>query len=121
MSIDATQQPQALIAPEWTPPPPPTDLIFDDGEPLATNRHRIAMNVLIRSVQQVFSDRTDFFVGGNMFVYYSENQSMNRDFRGSDFFVVLTGTCYWLRFKLKNKQDSQHNSLRQIGNCERGC
>jgi Uma2 family endonuclease len=78
-----------MIAPEWTPPPPPTDLIFDDGEPLETNRHRIAMNVLIRSVQQALSDRTDFFVGGNMFVYYSENQSMNRDFRGPDFFVVL--------------------------------
>jgi hypothetical protein len=29
----------------WEPPPPPTDLIFDDGEPLESNRHRIAMNV----------------------------------------------------------------------------
>ena len=29
----------------WEPPMPPTDLIFDDGEPLETNRHRNAMNV----------------------------------------------------------------------------
>ncbi len=28
---------------------PPTDLIFDDEEPLKSNRHRIAMNVLIDS------------------------------------------------------------------------
>jgi hypothetical protein len=35
---------------------PPTDLIFDDGEPLETNRHRIAMNTLIRSLQQAWRD-----------------------------------------------------------------
>lgn len=74
---------------DWQPPPPPTDLIFDDGEPLETNRHRIAMNTLIRSVQQAKADRTDFFAGGNMFVYYSRDQVMNRDFRGPDFFVTL--------------------------------
>jgi Uma2 family endonuclease len=68
---------------------PPTDLIFDDGEPLETNRHRIAMNTLIRSLQQAWRDRTDYFCGGNMFVYYSSQQAMNRDFRGPDFFAVL--------------------------------
>ncbi|MEB3232636.1 MAG: Uma2 family endonuclease [Leptolyngbyaceae bacterium] len=76
--------------PEWEPPAPPTDLIFDDGVPLESNRHRIAMNVLIQSTQQALTPRThDFFTGGNMFVYYSRNQAMNRDFRGPDFFVVL--------------------------------
>ncbi len=74
---------------DWEPPLPPTDLIFDDGEPLESNRHRIAMNVLIDSALQALSDRSDFFTGGNMFVYYSRNQAMNRDFRGPDFFVAL--------------------------------
>lgn len=74
---------------DWQPPPPPTDLIFDDGEPLETNRHRIAMNVLIDSALQALSDRSNCFTGGNMFVYYSRNQAMNWDFRGPDFFVVL--------------------------------
>jgi hypothetical protein len=32
---------------DWEPPMPPADLIFDDGEPLETNRHRIAMNTLM--------------------------------------------------------------------------
>lgn len=73
----------------WEPPLPPTDLIFDDGEPLESDRHCIAMNRLIHSVQQAFSQRTDFFAGGNMFVYYSRNQAMNQDFRGPDFFVAL--------------------------------
>ena len=73
----------------WIPPMPPTDLIFDDGEPLETNQHRVAMNVLIRSYQQYRGEATDFYVGGNMFVYYSTAQVKNRDFRGPDFFVAL--------------------------------
>ncbi|MDZ8188047.1 MAG: Uma2 family endonuclease [Nostoc sp. ChiSLP02] len=74
---------------DWEHPTPPTDLIFDDGEPLESNRHRIAMNVLIRSLQQAWGDRNDFFTGGNMFIYYSSAQVRNQDFRGPDFFVVL--------------------------------
>jgi Uma2 family endonuclease len=74
---------------DWTPPQPPTDLIFDDGIPLETNQHRVAMNVLIRSYQQYRADQTDYYVGGNMFVYYSSTQAKNQDFRGPDFFVVL--------------------------------
>jgi Uma2 family endonuclease len=74
---------------DWQPPSPPTDLIFDDGEPLETNRHRNAMNVLIRSLKQGWSDRQDFFTGGNMFIYFSDRKVFNKDFRGPDFFVVL--------------------------------
>lgn len=89
MSIPEASKSLPATFVDWEPAPPPTDLIFDDGEPLESNRHRIAMNVLIDSVLQAFQDRDNFFVGGNMFVYYSRNQAMNRDFRGPDFFVVL--------------------------------
>jgi Uma2 family endonuclease len=89
--VDATPRntPSLLATPNWQAPLPPTDLLFDDGEPLESNRHRIAMNLLIRSLPQAMGDRTDYFAGGNMFVYYSRTQAMNRDFRGPDFFVVL--------------------------------
>ncbi|MCG8367735.1 MAG: Uma2 family endonuclease, partial [Pseudanabaenales cyanobacterium] len=83
----ALEQQTALTG--WEAPSPPTDLIFDDGVPLESNRHRIAMNVLIRSTQQVLQAQPNTFVGGNMFVYYSRTQAMNRDFRGPDFFAVL--------------------------------
>jgi Uma2 family endonuclease len=86
-SAERSGLPATLI--DWEPPLPPTDLIFDDGEPLESNRHRIAMNVLNDSVLVAFEGRTNYFVGGNMFVYYSRNQAMNRDFRGPDFFAVL--------------------------------
>jgi Uma2 family endonuclease len=67
----------------------PIDLITDDGEPMESNNHRVAMNLLIQSLKYYWRDRQDFFVGGNMFVYYSINQVKNQDFKGPDFFVVL--------------------------------
>ncbi|MBW4492940.1 MAG: Uma2 family endonuclease [Oscillatoria princeps RMCB-10] len=91
MSVELTAgtSPEPAVDKEWEPPMPPADLIFDDGEPLESNRHRIAMNALIRSVQHAWADRNDFFTGGNMFIYYSSDQVRNQDFRGPDFFVVL--------------------------------
>jgi hypothetical protein len=84
MSTEARKEQKSLIIEDWWEPPmPPTDLIFDDGEPMESNRHRIAMNVLIRSINQAFANRDDFFAGGNMFVYYSSTQVRNRDFKGS--------------------------------------
>ncbi len=90
MTLETKNQlnPQPIVE-EWTPPLPPTDLIFDDGEPMETYRHRLAMNLLIDSLDQAYRDREDYFVGGNMFIYYSSTQARNRDFRGPDFFAVL--------------------------------
>ncbi len=91
MAAELTQDPQLIppAAVDFEIPHPPKDLIFDDGEPLESSRHRIAMNALIASVHEAFADRDDYFVGGNMLLYYSEDQAMNRDFRGPDFFVTL--------------------------------
>ncbi|MCW6038631.1 Uma2 family endonuclease [Spirulina subsalsa FACHB-351] len=95
MSTESTTQPvqttyETPWEPDiWEPEMPPDDLIFDDGEPLESNRHRMAMNVLIFSLQQAWREREDYFTGGNMFVYYSREQARNRDFRGPDFFAVL--------------------------------
>ena len=44
-NIPENQTPPVEIVPDWQPTPPPTELIFDDGVPLESNRHRIAMNV----------------------------------------------------------------------------
>ncbi|BAZ04223.1 Uma2 family endonuclease [Calothrix sp. NIES-3974] len=91
MSPETSQLPVNTVneAEEWQPPMPPTDLIFDDGEPLESNRHRVAMNLLICSLKYHWREQNDFFVGGNMFIYYSSKQARNRDFKGPDFFVVL--------------------------------
>jgi Uma2 family endonuclease len=64
------------------------ELPSEDGIPLETNWHRCAMNLLIDSVHSWWGDRQDYFVGGNMFIYFSVEQALNRDYRGPDFFVV---------------------------------
>ena len=59
-----------------------------DGEPLDSPWHRDEIHLLIESVHCHFVDRTDFYVGGNMFIYYSLEQVRNREYRGPDFFFV---------------------------------
>ncbi|MFO5439423.1 MAG: hypothetical protein ACLBM4_12345, partial [Dolichospermum sp.] len=68
----------------WKPHNRHRYLIFDVHKPLRSNRYQIAMNVLIRSLQQLWSDGNDYFTQGNMFIYYSSSQVKNRNFRGSD-------------------------------------
>jgi Uma2 family endonuclease len=69
-------------------PLPQVELIESDGEPLESDWHRLEMNLLIEVVTVHMGDTTDFFVGGNMFIYFNEQQARDRDFRGPDFFFV---------------------------------
>jgi Uma2 family endonuclease len=67
---------------------PALDLPEEDGVPLETNWHRAQINLLIDVVTTRWSERRDYFVGGNMFIYYSLQQARNRDYKGPDFFLV---------------------------------
>ena len=60
--VDATPKLSQSLpsSPEWQPPSPPDNLSFDDGKPLESNRHRIAMNLLIQSLPQVKFARKTF-------------------------------------------------------------
>lgn len=66
----------------------PTNLPETDGEPLESDWHRLAINLLVEGVRYYFRDRRDFFAGGNLFLYYSARQAKHRDYRGPDFFFV---------------------------------
>src|SRR6187549_1590176 len=74
------------------PPPSSATLVCDDGEPMESARHHQQMIVLIESLEFAWRERSDFYVGGNMFLYFSEVQARNNDFRGPDVFVVLNTT-----------------------------
>ena len=82
--------PVPLAANDWPADvtPPPDNLPYDDGVPLESNWHRDAMNLLIELIHYLFTGRTDFFAGGNMFIYFSAHQARNSDFRGPDVFFV---------------------------------
>ncbi|MBL8722328.1 MAG: Uma2 family endonuclease [Myxococcales bacterium] len=70
-------------------PPRGEDLPYDDGEPMESERHREQMQLLIDTLRDAWRERWDYYVGGNMAVYFSETQARNQDFRAPDFFVVL--------------------------------
>lgn len=70
-------------------PPSSSQLVVDDGEPMDSARHRQQMTVLIESLEYAWRDRSDFYVGGNMFLYFSETQAKKNEFRGPDVFVVM--------------------------------
>jgi Uma2 family endonuclease len=68
---------------------PPGD-IYSDEPPLETDLHRDQIDLLIRLLRWLWQDRQDFYVSGNITIYYSPNQLKSEDFRGPDFFVVLS-------------------------------
>jgi Uma2 family endonuclease len=72
-------------------------LISSDGVPMESGWHVKNMTLLIDQIDHHFADRDDFYVGGNMFIYFSEEQARNRDFRGPDFFYVSKTKRYPLR------------------------
>lgn len=69
-------------------PHPKVELIESDGIPLESSWHATAIPLLKDVVNCHFPDRDDIFCGGNLFLYYSEEQARNRDYRGPDFFFV---------------------------------
>lgn len=71
------------------------ELVYSDGEPLDSNWERIQIDLLIEVIHQAMPERgrTDFFAGGNMFVYYTYEQARNVAaglpyLRGPDVFYV---------------------------------
>jgi Uma2 family endonuclease len=81
--------------------PLPFELVIDDGEPLESDWHAMQYPLLRTLIYQAMVEqgRTDFFVAGNMFVYYSLEQARQvaeeeakglekKTYRGPDVFWV---------------------------------
>jgi len=82
--------------------PLPFELVTDDGVPLESNWHVNQMSLWKELIQQAMEERgrSDYFVGTNMFVYFSEGQARKiatdfaqrivdfRNYRGPDVFYV---------------------------------
>jgi Uma2 family endonuclease len=69
---------------EW----PPCGL-YSDEPPLETDFHRNQIDLLIRLLSYWWQARQDFYISGNLTVYYNIQQLKSRDFLGPDVFVVL--------------------------------
>ncbi len=67
---------------------PPSDLESDEP-PLESDLHREQIDLLIRLLKYWWRDRHDFYMSGNLTVFYNQQQLKSRDFRGPDVFVVM--------------------------------
>ncbi|MBE9141177.1 Uma2 family endonuclease [Nodosilinea sp. LEGE 07088] len=85
----AAQAPQAVVLQGGEDMVFPPGDIYSDEPPLETDLHRDQIDLLIRLLRWLWQDRQDFYVSGNITIYYSPNQLKSEDFRGPDFFVVL--------------------------------
>lgn len=67
---------------------PPVNLESDEP-PLESSLHLQQLLLLLKCLDWLWKDRTDYFAAGNLTIYYSPNQLKSEDFRGPDLFVVL--------------------------------
>lgn len=80
--------PQTSVKLELLTLPNQDQLPYDDGETMETQRHKMQMDLLIEGLDPWLERRQDGYVGGNMFIYFSQAQLKNQDFKGPDFFAV---------------------------------
>ncbi|BAZ01454.1 hypothetical protein NIES37_54540 [Tolypothrix tenuis PCC 7101] len=80
--LDATQDTQEDVI------FPPGDL-YSDEPPLETELHLEQIILLLKCLEWLWRDRTDFYAAGNLTIYYSWKKLKTESFRGPDFFVVL--------------------------------
>jgi len=67
--------------------PDATQLESDEPE-MESTLHYAQLALLVSCLAWLWRDRTDFFIGANLTIYFSRQQLKNRDVRGPDFFLV---------------------------------
>ena len=61
----------------------------ESNEPeMESSLHYAQLALLVSCLEWLWRDRTDFFIGANLTIYFSRQQIKNRDFRGPDLFLV---------------------------------
>ena len=62
---------------------------IESNEPeMESSLHYAQLALLVACLEWLWQDKTDFFIGANLTVYFSREQLKTRDFRGPDFFLV---------------------------------
>ncbi len=83
----ADSQPLDAVQPDMVVCPPAN--LESDEPPLESSLHLQQLLLLLKCLDWLWKDRTDYFAAGNLTIYYSPNQLKSEDFRGPDLFVVL--------------------------------
>lgn len=67
--------------------PDATQLESDEPE-MESSLHYAQLALLVACLEWLWRDRSDFFIGANLTIYFSREQLKNKGFRGPDFFLV---------------------------------
>ena len=67
---------------------PDTSHLYSDEPEMESSLHYAQLALLVACLEWLWRDRTDFFIGANLTIYFSRQQLKTRDFRGPDFFLV---------------------------------
>jgi Uma2 family endonuclease len=67
--------------------PDASQLLSDEPE-MESSLHYQQLLMLVTSLEWLWRDQDDFFIGANLTIYYSRQQLKTQDFRGPDFFLV---------------------------------
>jgi Uma2 family endonuclease len=62
---------------------------LESDEPeMESSEHYLQLLLLVSSLEWLWRDQNDFFIGANLTIYFSTQELKNREFRGPDFFLV---------------------------------
>ncbi|KPQ35678.1 MAG: Uncharacterized protein conserved in cyanobacteria [Phormidesmis priestleyi Ana] len=67
----------------------PNAAYLESDEPeMESSLHYAQLALLVACLEMLWQDKTDFFIGANLTIYFSKDQLKSKDFRGPDFFLV---------------------------------
>ena len=62
---------------------------LESNEPeMESSLHYAQLALLVACLEWLWRDRTDFFIGANLTIYFNREQLKSRDYRGPDFFLI---------------------------------
>lgn len=67
---------------------PDASYLLSDEPEMESSLHYLQLLLLVTALDWLWQEKTDYFIGANLTIYYSRQQLKNREFRGPDFFLV---------------------------------
>jgi Uma2 family endonuclease len=102
--MSLTEQQLAELMPDATQ--------LESNEPeMESSLHYVQLALLVSCLEWLWRDRSDFFIGANLTVYFSRQQLKNRDFRGPDFFLVRQTSKHPRRSWVVWEEDGKYPDL----------
>lgn len=67
---------------------PDTSQLESDEPEMESALHNLQLALLVSSLDWLWRERENYFIGANLSIYYSQQQLKNRELTGPDFFLV---------------------------------